>query len=424
MKNLYQSINKRNWLAPALGVFALSTALLAAPTAHAQTTKYEAEDQANTLAGSGIVIENTITGASGNGYVNFNGNSGLSLSIPVTVATAGTYNLVVRYESQYGTTQAGYGKVGAYKVNNGPVNKLYFNGTAPGVPGVTFRSTSNLRVTLNAGANTVVILDNSYGYFGIDFISIAPVGTATALTPAATTGRIEAEAGQLTGTQAVLRDDDTAPRSGSLYVSSFAEGAAAGTAGSSISLPVNIATAGLYQIVVGARGQYDGKSFDVAVATATANGGKLNTVISAAGTNPSPNFAPFTVGKYNLTAGTNTITITSQTSYVDIDYVDITATSGVATAVRGSADAQRDLTVYPNPSHGQSLTVGLAAAAARTASVELVNALGQRVLTTTRSFATGDNTFTFPTTGVAPGLYQLVVRAANQPVLSHRVVVD
>lgn len=423
MKNLYNSLTKRNLLAPALGAFALGAALLAAPAAHAQTaTKYEAEDMANTLAGTGIVIENVIPSASGTGYVNFNGNTGLSLTIPVTVATAGTYNLVVRYESQYGTTQAGYGKVGAYRVNSGNVNKLYFNGTAPGIAGPTFRSTSNLRVTLNAGANSVVILDNSFGYFGIDYITIAPVAATVALVPAATTGRVEAEAGQLRGTQSLVRDDDTAPHSGNFYVSSFAEGTAA--AGSTITLPVTIATAGLYQLVVGARGQFDAKSFDVAVATSTANGGNLNTLISPAGVQPGPNFVPFTVGKYNLTAGLNTITIGSQTSYIDVDYIDITPTTGVATAVRGTVDAQRALTVYPNPSNGQSLTVGLTAASARTASVELVNALGQRVLSTTRSFATGDNTFAFPTTGVAPGLYQLVVRGADQPVLSHRVVVN
>ena len=64
----------------------------------------------------------------------------------MTVTTAGTYNLVVRYESQYGTTQAGYGKVGAYRVNSGNVNKLYFNGTAPGCRAST-SSTAKLRAS-------------------------------------------------------------------------------------------------------------------------------------------------------------------------------------------------------------------------------------------------------------------------------------
>ena len=413
MKNLYASFIPRTLFAPAWGALALSAALLLAPKAQAQvvstTPKIEAENA--TLTG-GAVVATSIQPFSGAGYVDYNGAPS-SVTFSYTAAAAGFYDLVIRYESQFGF------KLGDLLVNGGPRSEVYFNTTQQGVAGQTnptFRSTTPRRIMLNAGANTIEIA-RGYNYYGIDYIQIAPSATTLSLTPAATTGRVEAEAGQLFAVQALVRDGDATPHSGQTYVSNFNELAAAG---SSIKLPVNIATAGTYQVVLAARGLFDAKQVDVAVQTANANGGPRTIALGTA----SPTFAPFTVANYALTAGINTITLTSQTGFIDIDYLDITLTSGAVTAARASADAQRALTVYPNPSNGQALNVSLAAAAARTASVELVNALGQRVLSTTRSLAPGDNTFAFPTTGVAPGLYQLVVRGANQPVLSHRVVVN
>ncbi|WP_416139046.1 T9SS type A sorting domain-containing protein [Hymenobacter psoromatis] len=125
-----------------------------------------------------------------------------------------------------------------------------------------------------------------------------------------------------------------------------------------------------------------------------------------------------------MIAGTNTITLSSQTSYLDIDYVDITATTGVATAARASADAQKALSAYPNPTNGQALNVSLELANAQETTFDLVNTLGQRVSTTTRSLRAGSNQLQLPTAGVAGGLYQLVVRSGDQPTLVQRVVVN
>ena len=410
MTQLYTSAAKRNWLAPVLGVFAL----LAAPAAHAQITsstpKIEAESTTNTLTGTGIVVATAITGFSGAGYVDFNGKP-TSMTVPYTATTAGYYDIVIRYESQFGV------KLGSLSVNGSPNSPIYFNGTSPTVAGANFRSTTARRILLNAGANTLLFSDN-YGYYGIDYIQLAPSAANVALTPAATTGRIEAEAGQLFAVQSLVKDGDTSPYSGTGYVTSFSEITAAN---SSITLPVNIATAGLYQIAVGARAtDTGGKSFDLAVKTGTSTGGKLTTQL---GTAAATAFSSFPVGKYNLTAGTNTITITSQTSYLDIDYIDITATTGTPTAARASADAQKALAVYPNPANGQDLTVSLASATAQSATLELVNALGQRVLSTSRNLKTGDNQFQLATDHVAAGVYQLVVRSGDQPVLSRRVMI-
>lgn len=428
MTQLYTFSQKRNRLVPALGAFALGAALaVTSSAAHAQgsSIKIEAEASTNTIAGTGLTVDMTLTPFSGTGYLNFNGNTpanSLKVTIPVTVTTGGAYNLVIRYESQYGTTQAGYGKVGAYSVNGGPLNQVYLNGTAPGIGTANFKSTSAIRIALNSGANSIVISDNGFGYFGVDYITLTPVAaTTTALTPSAA-GRVEAEAGQLNYLQSLVRDDDTSPYSGTGYVSTFST---TNPSPSAIVLPVTVATAGVYQVAVGARGQFGGKSFDTQVATTTSPGSKRTTALQL--TDPvagSPNpFASYVVGNYMMTAGTNTITLSSQTSYLDIDYVDITPTTNTVTAARASADAQKALAVYPNPTTGQALTVSLDLATAQSATVELVNALGQRVLSTTRNLKAGGNQFQLATDAVAAGVYQLVVRNGDQPALNRRVLI-
>ena len=404
MSHSYSFISARPWFKASLGLLGFCGALLAASTVQAQSTKIEAE--AATLSGA-TTVATTITPFSGTGYVDFTNKPAAVTFAFNNTGAAGAFDLVIRYESHFGF------KLADLSVNGSAKAPVYLNAT-PSTSG--FLSTSKLRVTMNAGANTIVISDN-YSYYGIDYIQLTPATAApTPLTPTAA-GRVEAEAGILTATQAYVRDDDTGTHSGSSYVAGFSESVAAG---STISLPVNVATAGLYQIAVGARGLFGGKSFDLAVATSDHAGGKLTTAVAE-----SPGaFASYVVGKYPMTAGTNTITITSQTSYVEIDYVDVTATTGVATASRASADAQKALTTYPNPTNGQSLNVSLELATAQETTFDLVNNLGQRVRTTTRSLRAGANQLQLPTAGVAGGLYQLVVRSGDQPTLVQRVVVN
>ena len=191
-------------------------------------------------------------------------------------------------------------------------------------------------------------------------------------------------------------------------------------AAGSITLPVTIATAGAYQITVGARQVYAGKTVEVEVINNGVSTGKVSQPLGTTLLGP---FQPIIMGKYNLTAGLNTIVVTSQYGYAEIDYVDITATT-IGLASKASLDAQKALAVYPNPSNGQSLSVSLESAAARDASIELVSSLGQRVLSTSRRLQAGANQFSLPTGRVAAGMYQLVVRSADQPVLSRRVVIS
>lgn len=415
MVNSYSSPLARLSLKASLTALGFGGALLLAPAAYGQitTTTPRIEAETSTLTGGAVVVAGTgtLTGtgsASGTGYVDYNGvPSGVNFAY--TAATAGLYEVLIRYESQYDF------KLGTLSANGGAPGQVYFKSTKTGA---NFLSTSRILIRLVAGANTITIA-GGYNYYGIDYIQVAPAAaTLTALAPSSA-GRVEAELGQLFYTQAIVKDGDAAGSySGTGYVSSFSETT---SLGSSLTLPITVATAGLYQIAVGARGLFDAKSFDVAVATATYTGGnKLTTPLGAG----SPAFQSYVVGKYNLTAGTNTITLTTQTSYIDVDYVDVTATTGIATAVRASAEAQKALAAYPNPTNGQALRVSLELAAAHNATFELVNALGQRVASTTRSLRAGSNQLELPTAGVAAGLYQLVVSRPDQPLLVQRVVVN
>ena len=99
--------------------------------------------------------------------------------------------------------------------------------------------------------------------------------------------------------------------------------------------------------------------------------------------------------------------------------------AGSALAARsGAAATAAGLTVYPNPSQGNNLNVRLTLPTAQAAGVELLNTLGQRVLTLPVRLQAGDNELQLPLVGIAPGLYQLVVRPAGQPALSQRVMVN
>ncbi|GAB3636437.1 hypothetical protein GCM10027422_20270 [Hymenobacter arcticus] len=87
----------------------------------------------------------------------------------------------------------------------------------------------------------------------------------------------------------------------------------------------------------------------------------------------------------------------------------------------GAAAAAAGLTVYPNPANGYTLNLGLRLATGQEVEVTLVNSLGQRVATLRPRLLAGDNQLQLPIAGVAPGIYQVLVRPANEPALSQRV---
>ncbi|MDJ0365327.1 glycosyl hydrolase [Hymenobacter sp. H14-R3] len=97
---------------------------------------------------------------------------------------------------------------------------------------------------------------------------------------------------------------------------------------------------------------------------------------------------------------------------------------GTALAAKsGAAAVSAGLAVYPNPTSGAMLNLGLRLTAAQEVGVELVNSLGQRVATLRPRLQAGDNQLQLPLAGVAPGIYQVLVRPATGPALSQRVQV-
>ena len=98
--------------------------------------------------------------------------------------------------------------------------------------------------------------------------------------------------------------------------------------------------------------------------------------------------------------------------------------AGTALATRsGAAAATAGFSVYPNPASGPMLNLGLRLAAGQEVNVALLNSLGQRVATLRPRLQAGDNQFQLPIGGVAPGIYQVLVRPATGPALSQRVQV-
>lgn len=87
----------------------------------------------------------------------------------------------------------------------------------------------------------------------------------------------------------------------------------------------------------------------------------------------------------------------------------------------GAAATAAGLAVYPNPTSSYMLNLGLRLAAAQEVSVVLVNNLGQQVAALRPRLLAGDNQLQLPIVGVAPGIYQVLVRPATGPALSQRV---
>jgi len=87
----------------------------------------------------------------------------------------------------------------------------------------------------------------------------------------------------------------------------------------------------------------------------------------------------------------------------------------------GAAAAAAGLAVYPNPTSDHMLNLALRLATAQEVSVVLVNSLGQQVAALRPRLLAGDNQLQLPIVGVAPGIYQVLVRPATEPALSQRV---
>src|SRR5258706_467473 len=137
---------KRRWFGRGAALLSgglVAGLLLPVVTAHAATTRYEAE---NATISQGTVASNH-TGFSGAGFVDYTNVTGSYVEFTVTAATAGTATLAIRYAN--GTT---VNRPMNISVNGATVaSNLAFNGTT----NWDTWATKTVSAVLNAGANTV-----------------------------------------------------------------------------------------------------------------------------------------------------------------------------------------------------------------------------------------------------------------------------
>lgn len=247
-----------------------------------QLTKLEAESA--TL--NGVDAVTTLAGYSGTGYAwNFiEDTDNVAFTFP---AAAGKYTLTIRYYSPFGEKHTNV------QVNAGAVVDQTLVGT-----GEAFSTASVGEVTLVAGQNTVT-LTKSYGYYGIDFITLTPV--VAVATPQLT--KVEAETATLNGVSAVTT---VAGYSGTGYVWNF------DNAADNIVFTVP-AVAGEYEMSVIYYSPYGEKHTFIQVNSAP----QTEHIFTGTG----EGFGSLVVGKYQLVAGDNKITLNNGWGYYGIDYI-------------------------------------------------------------------------------------------------------
>ena len=122
-----------------------------------QSTKYEAEN--GILTGS-LIVQNSVAGYSGTGYVGRFENDGDKVSVTFTLPQAGSFNVFVGYAAPYGD-----------KKNNLSINGNVVEMSFPASS--VFTEASYGKTSLKEGSNTLAVV-KSWGWFLADYIRIEP----------------------------------------------------------------------------------------------------------------------------------------------------------------------------------------------------------------------------------------------------------
>jgi len=122
----------------------------------AQGSRYEAENGVLT----GTMVESSVAGYSGTGYVNGFDNDGDKVTVTFTLPQAGNYNIYVGYAGPFGD------KKNILSVN-GNNTEMSFPGSAG------FREAAYGKTTLKEGSNTLAII-KSWGWFLVDYFRTEP----------------------------------------------------------------------------------------------------------------------------------------------------------------------------------------------------------------------------------------------------------
>ena len=247
----------------------------------AQSNRYEAE---YALLSADAVIENSIAGYSGSGYVNQKSGN---ISFKVNVREAGEYSIIFRYSSG-----------GEYKEND-----LLVNGNS--IATVKFNAASGWQtilqsdITLQSGENTITIKKN-WGWIYLDYIEIVSQGPV----------KYEAEQASLTG--------------GALVANSLGGYSGTGYAdqrGGDITFDITVPYNGQYTLGFRYSNSNEYKENDLLV------NGQFIQILAF---NGASDWSMLQVGPISLNAGTNTVTVQKNWGWIYLDYMEVSAYQSVS----------------------------------------------------------------------------------------------
>jgi hypothetical protein len=251
--------------------------------AFASAVIFEAEDGVMT---GGLYVDTAVPGFTGTGYVTNWTDTSDTLTITVSGLAAGSYDISIVYNAQYGDKYTSVSVDGAATVETSLAN----------VTTETWATSLVGSFDLTSGNNTVE-LEDDWGWYLIDSIIVNPTPVAPIVVANVTDGAVaQADNGILNGTTI---GTTTAGYSGTGYVTGFVAST------DSVTITLFSETEALYDVVVTYAAIYGYKQ-----TTMTVNGaGGTEIDFADTSTTASP-WANATAGQVLLNAGNNTITFT------------------------------------------------------------------------------------------------------------------
>jgi hypothetical protein len=281
---------------------ALLFALFAAAVFAQSTQKVQAE---NGVLTSGMTVNTTYAGYEGSGYVCCFANTGEGVTVTFTGVTAGTHELRIRYRStalQENTVVIN----GVSRTEQFPAtNNAWVVKTIPGL-------------NLNAGSNTVAIVKD-WGWIVVDYFEISggsSSNTGGGGTPTAI--QVQAEAATWSGSGVSVKTDVSGYQ-GSGFIGNFSNN------GDTLTVNFPNVVAGSYDIRI----RYH--AWGAQENTVSVNGAARTVQFPAT----HPNWSHATISGVQLPAGSNTVVITKDWGWINVDLVEIVPT-GTGTGGNGS----------------------------------------------------------------------------------------
>ncbi len=242
----------------------------------------EAEDGAL----SGVVVETTVEGFSGTGYVGGFDEAADHVTIIIPDSPGGLHDLTVRYAAPNGAKKT------AVSLNGSAVGEVALAESAG------FTEATGAKLMLAEGDNTVTFT-TGWGWYLIDAIGVAPSAPSAP-------GVHEAEDGLLNG---VVVESSVAGFSGRGYVAGFDTGT------DHVTITIPDSPGGLHDLTILYATPYGAKT-----ASLSLNGSGLGDVSFP----ENPTFTSIPAGKVLLRPGDNTVTITNNWGWYLIDAIKVT----------------------------------------------------------------------------------------------------